>query len=604
MEKFCAPYISYGKRTFFGLVAISILIAPPPQAWAASVNIAVDTTLSTDSTADDYNATAGNITITNDADISFTGNDTLDLQGNDGITVINNGTISTTGSRAIDARGIANTVTITNSGTLSANTQAIALNTVTNFTITNNVGATITATETAINTVSSGGTIDNFGTISGTGTTAQTFQLGTSTGGSTITLTNHVGAVISSAGSSQAIRFNENTTIINFGTIKNTGTGGSLSYRANDSTVILKEGSILVGSIGLPIAGLTGIKLQIEQGFGQAYFYSTDLIGAANLTLEDLSGNTVVAGSAGSVGQGANESVDELLGLRAFNLRSALKRFASFPKQSGENELYAEPFSFYSKRGSNNTVLGYEAYGGGINFIYPLKQHKLDLILSVGHSEQDLQGGHDISRNNFLAGVNATEFASLGNFKFSGFFVAGMEWHNGDRDIYTNTTSTGKLNVTSDYTSYEAITGSHVSYSYSPDDKNTWKTEVGLTFAYSLIQDYEESQYFTWEERDFVQGSIHIGEELTSKINDKLTVTVGAELEHRTVLSGREQSYAINGTTVDYKQGSFWESTAAGRLGATYLMDDNTLAYVNIDSRFSNHTRGTYGISVGMKLNF
>ena len=82
------------------------------------------------------------------------------------------------------------------------------------------------------------------------------------------------------------------------------------------------------------------------------------------------------------------------------------------------------------------------------------------------------------------------------------------------------------------------------------------------------------------------------------------TVTIGAELEHRTVLSGREQSYAINGTTVDYKQGSFWENTAAAKLGVTYLMDDNTLAYVNIDSRFSDHTRGTYGVSVGMKLNF
>ncbi len=604
MEKFCPRYISYWKRTFLALVAIAIVMALPPQAWAASVNIAVDTTLSTDSTADDYNATAGNITITNDANLSLGAANVLDLQGNDGITVINNGTISTTSSRAIDARGIATTVTITNSGTLSANSQAIAVDTVTNFKITNNAGATITATATAINTVSSGGTIDNFGTISGTGTTAQTFQLGTSTGGSTITLTNHAGAVISSAGSSQAIRFLENTTIINFGTIKNTGTGGSLSYRANDSTVILKEGSILVGSIGLPIAGLTGIKLQIEQGFGQAYFYSTDGIGAGNLTLEDLSGNTVVAGSAGSVGQGANESADELLGLRTYNLRSALKRYSAFPKQSRGNQLYAEPFSFYSKRGTNSSVLGYETYGGGINFIYPLKQHNLELILSVGHSKQNIKGDHDISRNNFLAGVNATDFASLGNFKFSGFFVAGMEFHQGTREIFTNTTSSGKLDVTSDYTSYEAITGSQVSYSYSPDDKNTWKTEVGLTFGYSATGDYNERQYFFWEERHLVQGSVLIGEQLTSKINDKLTVIVGGELEHRTVLAGRDQSYAINGTTVDYRNGSFWENTAAGKLGVRYAMNDHTLAYVNLDSRFSNQTRGTYGASMGIQISF
>ena len=38
------------------------------------------------------------------------------------------------------------------------------------------------------------------------------------------------------------------------------------------------------------------------------------------------------------------ETVDELLGLRAFNLRSALKRYASAPKPPDENMVWGETF--------------------------------------------------------------------------------------------------------------------------------------------------------------------------------------------------------------------------------------------------------------------
>jgi hypothetical protein len=602
MEKFCALYISNWKRTFFGWVTIAILIAPPPHAWG--VTVSVDTTISADTTIQ-QDIDTDNVTLTNDATIDFATGQTVVLSGGrTGVTIINNSgaTINatqTTSGRAINAFN-AQDLTITNSGTISStDANAIRVSNDTNLTITNNSGGLIKAGRFSITLTGSGGTITNSGTITTT-SSDPTISSGTSTG---LTITNNVGGVISTSGSGTVISLSNNDSIINSGSILNNTSvsNNAIQLTGNNNTITLKEGSLIVGTIQLD-AGTTGNTLKIEQGFGQAYFYETS--GTGSFSIEDLSGNTAVKGSAGSVGQGANESVDELLGLRTYNLRSALKRFAAFPQQSDKNELYAEPFSFYSKRGTNSSVLSYENYGGGINFIYPLKQHKLDLLLSVGRSEIDFQGNHDVSRHNFLAGVNATDFASLGNFKFSGFFVGGMEWHNGDREIYTNTTTTGKLDVTSDYTSYEAITGSHASYSYSPDEKNTWKTEVGLTFGYSLIQDYEESQYFAWEERDFVQGSIHIGEQLTSKINDKVTVTVGGELEHRKVLMGREQSYAINGTTVDYRQGSFWENTAAGRLGATYLMDNNTLAYVNLDSRFSNQTRGTYGASVGMKILF
>ena len=83
-----------------------------------------------------------------------------------------------------------------------------------------------------------------------------------------------------------------------------------------------------------------------------------------------------------------------------------------------------------------------------------------------------------------------------------------------------------------------------------------------------------------------------------------MTLTLGAEVEHRVVLSGREQTYKISDTIVNFDHGSYYENTAAGNLGASYSLDNNTLAYVHLDSRFSNNTRGTYGASMGIQLSF
>ena len=45
------------------------------------------------------------------------------------------------------------------------------------------------------------------------------------------------------------------------------------------------------------------------------------------MTLQDLDGNQVVKGSAGSVGQGGNENIDELLGYKSLNIRKSLDKF-------------------------------------------------------------------------------------------------------------------------------------------------------------------------------------------------------------------------------------------------------------------------------------
>ena len=71
--------------------------------------------------------------------------------------------------------------------------------------------------------------------------------------------------------------------------------------------------------------------------------------------------------------------------------------------------------------------------------------------------------------------------------------------------------------------------------------------------AVHLLKIITREVSFSWEERQLIQGSLHVGEQFTSKINERLTLTVGGEVEHRVVLSGKEQTYKISDTIVNFK---------------------------------------------------
>ena len=73
-------------------------------------------------------------------------------------------------------------------------------------------------------------------------------------------------------------------------------------------------------------SGTSGNTLKLNLGAGQGYFYET----VGDFTLEDLDGNQVVKGSAGSVGQGGSETLDELLSYKSMNLRKFFSKYNKF----------------------------------------------------------------------------------------------------------------------------------------------------------------------------------------------------------------------------------------------------------------------------------
>ena len=242
-------------------------------------------------------------------------------------------TVESGGKITGDSNGISGTstsnLTVNNSGTIEVTgAKAIGLKGASGSNITNNAGGiiksgghSIAATEGAADTTENI-KITNSGTIYTTDSGSNAIKFENDADNNT--LTNNSGGIIYNTSSIAVIQLGGSSTITNSGTIENkeSPSNNAIHVKGSNSTITLKGDGKVIGIIK-STDGQTGNKLQIQHGFGQGYFYET----SGDFTLEDLDGNQVVKGSAGSVGQGGSETLDELLGYKSLNIRKSLNRY-------------------------------------------------------------------------------------------------------------------------------------------------------------------------------------------------------------------------------------------------------------------------------------
>jgi len=531
------------KFLYFFQIFLTILILIPDRVLADSATISSDS-----STQQDIDGDGEFLTVNDNSTLNTGATKPANITGDNVDVTVESGSTITSNKVSVFADNTSD-LTITNSGTISATgTNSIDVKGTTDATIVNNSGGTISSARNTIRTSPTGSnnttglTITNSGTIEATGSGSAIFSSGAN---STATITNKAGGqMINSDSSNATIRAGTSSTIVNSGKIINNNSvdDDAIKLYGNDVTITLKDGGIIVGKIDGQ--SRTGSTLKFNHGIGQAYFYETE----GDFTLQDLDGNQVVEGSAASVGQGGNETIDELLGYKSLNIRQSLNRFTKSKDFEDKKTQWQGIQATHSKRKEHtqNLALGYEFYSLGVNIFRPLDN--INVITTLEFSKQEFQKDHDIERYNILTGLHLNDTESKNKFTRNTFILGGATLNKSKRRILTNTTSSGLDNLTDSYESFEIHAGKIFK------NKKIFPN-IGANISHSFTPAHEESKYYNWEDKHVTNFSVDLNDEYifeSKKNNSKLSF--GWILDYRTLILDSKQKYSVKSTNATYYQ--------------------------------------------------
>ena len=491
-------------------------------------------------------------------------------------------------------------LTVTNSGTIRANnSKGINLLDAINATVTNNSGGTIRAKTNTISVSKSGTTPDNInitnsGTIYSTNASTNTILLHTNSTNSTVT--NNAGGHIYNESTAATITIGKTTTLTNSGKIENKKIDKvAITVDGADSTILLKDGGIIIGKIK---NNKNRNTLKIQHGAGQGYYYETT--GTDFETLQDLDGNPIVKGSAGSVGQGGSEILDELLSYKSLNIRKSLTRYKSTKDNSADNNGWGEVnFSTLKRKQNNqNLSLGFNFTGLGINLMNPYDKDK-NFILSIETSKQNFTKNHTVNRYSINSGFYFPDQPLFNKFGNESYLLAGITLNDSDREILTNTTTSGKLDITDTYETFEFIGGTKINNNY-------FIPNLGLTFGFSHTPAHSESEFYKWDAKNVGNLSLYFDDDYKINFGTDYSFKLGWILDLRKMVTTKDQDFEVNNTDATHKQDNdlVEEITLAANLGFEKKMSDQHFLKFNIDSTISTQELTSFSGNFSYKFAF
>ena len=564
-----------------------------------AANVAEDTTFSSSVSGTQYNVTADDVAIIVTDDITLSRNQKLfninasTITGTT-ITVHSGSTITTTNSNTVFTNG--GELTITNSGTVStSSSKAINVSNSDGASITNNSGGVISSNgNTILGDAGDGAdntTIDNSGEIFSTKTTSESSAIIVADDNTGTTITNNAAGSIYSKGNKSTIILGASSTLTNSGSIKNNKSveNNAIQLKGNDNTITLKDEGIVVGIIKSATSA-TGNKLRINHGVGSSYYYNT----SGDFTLEDLDGNQVVKGSAGSVGQGGSETLDKLLSYKSINLRNFFNEY----NKLGDQDAWGETYISYLKRDTHKSNLAteYDLTNFGVNLIN--KIDNANFVIAFEGGRQDFVKDHNIDYQNITAGVYLPQKDNP-YLNLDLFILGGITLKDGERTILTNTTTSGKLTIDNDYETYEIHTGIKKNNSSSIPD-------FGFAASYSMTPSYDESKYFSWTDKHVGNLSVFFEDDYNLINTKDSKLFLGWTLDMRKMIGDNKQVYSINGTSATYKQHNDLtnEISLIANMGYEKKFSDKSKILFSLDAKNTNRYTKSFGANVSFKSKF
>ena len=578
------------------------------HAKAGTDTISIDT----NKTADDsdrqrFGATDKTLTISNSASISFDGaSSAIDInEKNNSTIIIESGStveITGTGSNAIQADGQDNAI-ITNSGTISAaRSKALNLLNANSSTVTNKSSSTIKSNTNAISITVTGentsdlNTIDNYGKIFTESTTDENNAIKMDGSTSLTTINNYAGGHIYNQAAGGIINGSTiymngiSNTLQNKGTIENKNSKDQYAIAIDglSNTLSLNEGSLVIGKIN--ISGSDHF-IDIAHGFGQSYFYETT--GSGTYTVTDFDRNNAVKGSTGSVSQGGNEILDEILSYKSLNLRQS---FLEFNKKSKENKKWGEiNFASFNRKGNDKDFgIGFNYSDLNINLINNINDK--NFVVSLNSGKQQFSKKHDINRYSLHSGLYLFDENNSGIVDNESFFVGGVSLHDSTRTILSNASSTGKLDLKDLYYSFEVLSGLKKNFEKIPN--------IGTTFSASFTPSHNEF-YYQWKDKHAANISFYLDDQYNFNFDKQNSINLGWVLDLRQTFDTK-QSYTIKNISTSYEQDDDLkqEATLIATIGYDKKISEDHFLTFSLNGSQSTQELITFSGNIAYKFAF
>jgi len=387
-----------------------------------------------------------------------------------------------------------------------------------------------------------------------------------------------------------------NTNIVNItGRISATGLNSYAIYASNYSatstnTVQLNKGSSVIGGImGVEGEGLYTANnfLKLNLGAGASYSFAT-----TGFTVSDLNGRPMVTGSAHAAGIGNVVTASQSLYERTSQITQSLDdRVRTYDaKQQTLQDFWMNTYYSDSGRGGQGLLganLSFNQYRSGITAGFNIKNSytPTELIVNYEHGKLNIdEGNQGISSNSVLAGALFPDIKKLFTGTISAKALVGYSDFSGDRKVLTNDVAfNGSRNVTASYQSKHLTIGSAWTKTLYQTDKMILDTLVGIDLNTQHINSYSESDLFKWNGRTInqLQERVTLGMEIKPLVKP-LTFYGRVGIEHRDLLSGENQNYAINNTAVSYNDSNQRNTYATLNAGAYYPLTPTVKAYAQV----------------------
>ncbi|MBD1154846.1 hypothetical protein IDH00_03225, partial [Pelagibacterales bacterium SAG-MED21] len=163
----------------------------------------------------------------------------------------------------------------------------------------------------------------------------------------------------------------------------------------------------------------------------------------------------------------------------------------------------------------------------------------------------------------------------------------------------TNTTTSGKLTIDSDYETYEIHTGIKKNNSSSIPD-------FGFAASYSMTPSYDESKYFSWTDKHVGNLSVFFEDDYNLINTKDSKLFLGWTLDMRKMIGDNKQVYSINGTSATYKQHSDLtnEISLIANMGYEKKFSDKSKILFSLDAKNTNRYTKSFGANVSFKSKF